>query len=88
MGCLTIAELYQQQLDDVVVLAGTRVTYYPVVLQGYSTATQSRSPSESGKRRGGWHIWRRASHCTRRGNHLRHHIHDQLRRISGHAIAR
>jgi len=47
MACLTIAELYQEQLDGLVNLAGTRVTYYPVVLQGYSTATQSRSPAES-----------------------------------------
>jgi hypothetical protein len=47
MACLTIADLYQEQLDGLVTLAGTRVTYYPVVLQGYSTATQSRSPAES-----------------------------------------
>ena len=47
MGCLTIAELYQEQLDGIVGLAGTTVTYYPVVLQGYSTATQSRVPAES-----------------------------------------
>ena len=47
MGCLTIAELYQEQLMKSSAIAGTTVTYYPVVLQGYSTATQSRVPSES-----------------------------------------
>jgi len=46
MGCLTIAELYQFQLDGVIGLAGTTVTYYPVVLTGYSTATQARVPVE------------------------------------------
>ena len=47
MGCLTIEELYLGQLDVVVGLAGTTVTYYPIVLAGYSTATQARSPSEA-----------------------------------------
>jgi len=47
MGCLTIGELYQQQAEIIIGLVGTTVTYYPVVLQGYSTATQSRVPSES-----------------------------------------
>ena len=48
MGCLTIAELYQQQINEVIVASvGTTVTYYPVVMTGYSTLTQSRVPSES-----------------------------------------
>ena len=47
MGCLTIAEVFQQGLEGNVSLAGSTVTYYPAVLQGYSTATQSRAPSES-----------------------------------------
>lgn len=48
MGCLTIAELYQQQLDDVIIASvGTTVTYYPAVLTGYSTLTQARVPSEA-----------------------------------------
>jgi hypothetical protein len=46
MGCLTIAELYQLQLDGLITLAGTTVTYYPVVLTGYSTSTQARVPVE------------------------------------------
>lgn len=46
MGCLTIAELYQLQLDGLITLGGATVTYYPVVLSGYSTATQTRSPIE------------------------------------------
>ena len=47
MGCLTIDELYLAQQDEVIAIAGTTVTYYPIVLQGYSTATQARVPSES-----------------------------------------
>jgi len=47
MGCLTIGELYQQGLDGVVGIVGTTVTYFPVVLQGYATSTQTRSPAES-----------------------------------------
>jgi hypothetical protein len=46
MGCLTIAELYQQQLDNVIATVGATVTYYPAVLTGYSTSTQARIPSE------------------------------------------
>ena len=46
MGCLTIEELYQAQLGEITVLAGSTVMYYPVVLTGYSTATQARVPSE------------------------------------------
>ena len=47
MGCLTIEDLYQEGVDGIATLAGTTVTYYPVVLQGYSTATQARVPSEA-----------------------------------------
>jgi hypothetical protein len=47
MGCLTIGELYLAQIDGLVLIAGTTVTYYPVILEGYATATQTRTPSES-----------------------------------------
>ena len=47
MGCLTIGELYLDQLDGVIGLVGATVTYYPIVLQGYATSTQTRTPSES-----------------------------------------
>jgi hypothetical protein len=45
--CLTIAELYQVQLGALGGLGATvTVTYYPVVLSGYSTSTQERSPAQ------------------------------------------
>ena len=47
MECLTIGDLYLEQLDGLIELVGTTVTYYPVVLTGYSTVTQTRTPSES-----------------------------------------
>jgi len=47
MECLTIGDLYSAQLDEVVGLIGVTVTYFPVVLTGYVSATQTRSPSES-----------------------------------------
>ena len=57
MGCLTLEELYSTQLDEVVAIAGTTVTYYPIVLTGYSTATQARVPSESSSVQCGWRLW-------------------------------
>lgn len=48
MGCLKIADLYQHQVDAVIGIAGTVVTYYPAVLTGYSTSTQARVPVETG----------------------------------------
>ena len=46
MGCLTIGELYQQQLEGLVELGGATVTYYPVTLTGYSVTSQERNPVE------------------------------------------
>jgi hypothetical protein len=47
MGCLTIAELYLAQQEVIGELgAGATVTYYPVVLTGYTVTGQVRSPSE------------------------------------------
>ena len=46
MGCLFIGDLATDNWGEIASVYGVTVTYYPVVLSGYATATQTRTPSE------------------------------------------
>ena len=44
--CLTIADLMEDSLGELIETLGVTASYYPQVLTGYDTATAERDPSE------------------------------------------